>query len=65
MPLCRSLGGSLWEIRSALRGNKTARLLFCTHNGEVFVLHGFVKKTAKTPKHDMELARSRMKEVTS
>ena len=63
MPLCRSFGKGLWEIRSTLQGGKIARLIFCVHNGEIFVLHGFVKKTAKTPAHDLGLAYSRMKEV--
>src|ERR1700760_1259035 len=30
MPLCRSLGDGLWEIRSDLPGNRTARVIFCT-----------------------------------
>lgn len=63
MPLCRSLGGGLWEVRSALSGGKTARLMFCTHGGEIFVLHGFVKKSQKTPQSDLRLAEKRMKEV--
>jgi hypothetical protein len=29
MPLCRSLGGGLWEVRSSIPGNRIARVLFC------------------------------------
>ena len=63
MPLCRSLGGGLWEVRSTLSGGRSARLLFCMHSGEIFVLHGFIKKTRKTPATELSLAGKRMKEV--
>jgi len=63
MPLCRSLGNGLWEVRSSLRGGRIARLLFCLNAGEIYVLHGFVKKTQKTPAEDLKLAQKRMKDV--
>jgi phage-related protein len=30
----------------------------------LIVLHGFIKKTQKTPANDLELAKRRMREVT-
>lgn len=63
MPLCRSLGEGLWEVRSSLAGGRIARLIFCTHGGEIYVLHGFIKKTQRTPPPELALARKRMKEV--
>lgn len=63
MPLCRALGGGLWEVRSDLPSQRIARMLFCFHDGDLFVLHGFIKKTQKTPEADMALARKRMKEL--
>ncbi len=63
MPLCRALGQGLWEVRSSLPRGRIARLLFCATAGELFVLHGFIKKTQKTPAQDLDLARKRMKEV--
>ena len=65
LPLCRSLGGGLWEVRSNLTGGKIARVVFCVHEGHAVLLHGFVKKSQKTPAPDLDLARRRMKEVTS
>ena len=62
MPLCRSLGGGLWEVRSDLPGNRIARVFFCFTGGQLLALHGFIKKTQKTPDDDLELARKRMKE---
>ena len=63
MPLCRSFGDGLWEVRSALPSGRAARLIVCAAAGELFVLHGFVKKTQKTPPKDLALSRKRMKEV--
>lgn len=63
MPLCRSLGGGLWEARSPLPSRRIARVLFFMHEGRLIVLHGFIKQTQKTPQDELELARKRMKEV--
>jgi len=65
MPLCRSLGGGLWEIRSSLPSRRSARVLFCVHEGRIAIVHGFIKKTQKTPQDEIELARKRMKEMTT
>jgi phage-related protein len=63
MPLCRSLGTGLWELRSALPSRRIARLLFFVGEGRIGVVHGFIKKTQKTPAEDLQLARRRMKEM--
>jgi len=63
MPLCRSMGGGLWEVRTDLPGNRTARVLICYFRGRLVALHGFVKKTRATPKDDLALARKRQKEL--
>jgi phage-related protein len=62
MPLCRSLGDGLWEIRSTLASNRIARLLFSVHQERILVLHGFIKKSRKTPDDDLVLARRRKRE---
>jgi phage-related protein len=64
MPLVRSLGEGLWEVRSSLPSRKIARLLMCFEEGVIVVLHGFIKKAQKTPADDMNLARKRRREVT-
>ncbi|HEX4004768.1 MAG TPA: type II toxin-antitoxin system RelE/ParE family toxin [Acidobacteriaceae bacterium] len=63
MPLCRSLGARLWEVRSKLPSRRIARVLFCTAPGYMILLHGFIKKSQKTPRADLDLARSRQTEV--
>jgi len=63
MPLCRALGHGLWEVRSTLPSRRIARVLFCLVDGELILLHGFVKKTQKTSPADLAIARKRQKEI--
>ena len=62
MPLCRSIGDGLWEVRTRLPSSRIARVLFFPLEGRIVVLHGFIKKTQKTPDDDLALARRRKKE---
>ena len=65
MPLCRALSDGLWEVRSTLPSRRIARVLFFVADGRIGVVHGFIKKTQKTPADDLTLARRRMKEMTA
>src|SRR5258707_6211871 len=56
MPLCRAMGDGLWELRSDLPSNRIARVSFSVQQGKILVLHGFIKKTQKTPDEDLALA---------
>ena len=62
MPLCRAMGDGLWEVRTSLPSNRIARVLFCVVRDRIVVLHGFIKKTQKTPDEEMSLARKRKRE---
>jgi len=64
MPLVRRLKNGLWEDRSTVPSRRIARLILCFHEGTLVVLHGFIKKTRKTPAEDLALATRRMKEIT-
>ena len=58
MPVCKPLGNGIYEVRSSLAQNQIARVLFyIDKKGRMVLLHGFVKKTQKTPQEDLELAR--------
>lgn len=63
MPLCRSIQGrkGLWEIRSNLGDGRIARVFFCAHAGSMILLHGFIKKSQKTPDHELDVAEKRMR----
>ncbi|MGA2354520.1 MAG: type II toxin-antitoxin system RelE/ParE family toxin [Terriglobales bacterium] len=63
MPLCRPMGKGLWEVRTNLPGNRTARVLICFYQNYLVALHGFIKKTRATPGDDLALARKRQKEL--
>ncbi|MCL4380620.1 type II toxin-antitoxin system RelE/ParE family toxin [Candidatus Dependentiae bacterium] len=62
LPLIRSLGNTLWEIRSNL-DNRIARTIFILHNGSIILLHGFIKKSQKTQPNDITLALKRAKKL--
>jgi phage-related protein len=63
MPLCRSIQGhkGLWEIRIKLSGGRIARVFFCVHDSSMVLLHGFIKKSQKTPAPELDVAVKRMK----
>lgn len=51
------------KVRSTLTNATVARVLFCIVSGEIVLLHGFIKKTQKTPSRDIDLARGRKQEL--
>lgn len=59
MPLVRKLEPDLWEVRSHLSGRHIARILITVESGEMALLHGFIKKSRKTPAKDLQLGRKR------
>jgi phage-related protein len=61
LPLVRSLGRGLWEVRSSITHGRIARIIFCVDQDEMYLLHGFIKKTHKIPHRDIDLALMRMK----
>jgi phage-related protein len=65
MPLVRSLGRELWEVRSRLPHGRIARVIFCVETDCMVLLHGFIKKTQKTPKQEIDLALKRKKRTES
>ena len=63
MPYSRPLGQGLYEVRSDISDKRIARVIFFIKDNEMVLLHGFVKKTQKTPKTDLDLAVKRKKEI--
>jgi phage-related protein len=58
MPTCRPLKDGLYEVRTNLSHGRIARVLFYIDmTARMVLLHGFIKKTQKTPADDLELAR--------
>lgn len=65
MPKCAAITGvkGLYEIRSSLDRGRIARVFFMISEGRMILLHGFEKKTQKTPQKEIDLAVARMKDV--
>lgn len=62
MPVCRPMGQGLYEVRSNIAGGRIARVIFFVSGPNMILLHGFIKKSQRTPKSDLDLAARRMKE---
>lgn len=63
MPTCGSMGNGLFEVRTNLPSARIARVLFCIYENRMVLLHGFIKKTQKTPKRELELALKRKRKL--
>lgn len=59
MPLVKKLSWKVWEVRTHLP-TRIARMLFVVREGQMVLLHGFIKKTQATPQADIRLAESRI-----
>jgi phage-related protein len=58
-PYCRHVRGKVWELRTSV-GRLEHRVLYFAATGGVFVLlHGFTKKTGKTPSQEIMIAEMR------
>ncbi len=63
MPYSRSLGNKLLELR--IRGQQEIRIFYTFHDDRTILLHGFIKKTQKTPAKELEIARTKLKTLTT
>ena len=63
LPYTRALGEGLFEIRAKGHEGIGRAFFCCVIDREVVILHGFIKKTQKTPLKEIQLARKRLKEV--
>lgn len=59
MPLVKSLGNGLWEIRSNLLNGRISRVLFFMNKNRIVLVQGFIKKAQKTPQNELALAKKR------
>jgi phage-related protein len=64
-PKCSPIVGikGLYEVRSNITSGRIARVFFVLVGNQMILLHGFIKKTQKTPDKELKLATTRMKEV--
>jgi phage-related protein len=62
MPLAEKLERDVWQVRTDLE-HRISRVLFTVYGEMIVLLHGFIKKTPRTPAHDLALARRRLQEL--
>ena len=62
MPLFGNLGQGLWEVRTKLTGNRISRVIFFMDENVMVLVNGFIKKTRKIPKSELDLARQRKRQ---
>lgn len=59
LPYSRALGKGLFELR--IIGMTHIRFIYTFYNNKVWILHGFIKKTERISKGDIEYARKQLK----
>ena len=59
MPLARKIDENLWELRSHMSSG-IARTFFTIYDGNIVLLHGFIKKSQKTPPRELAIAKLRL-----
>jgi phage-related protein len=59
MPLIRKIDKNLWEVRSSLPDG-IARVFFTVDGSQMILLHGFIKKSNKTPQNELNTATTRL-----
>lgn len=64
MPLIRKLASDLWEVRSRI-SNGISRVMFTVDGQTMVLLHGFQKKSQRTPPADLMTAKRRLAQLRS
>lgn len=62
MPHSKKISSNIFELRT--RGHQETRIFYCFHNGAAYLLHGFIKKTQKTPKKELDAAKNKFTRLT-
>jgi phage-related protein len=57
------LGGGLWELRPEFGGTELRYFYFTIQNETIVMLHAVKKKSQKTNRNDLTLAKKRMEET--
>jgi len=64
MPLARKMENGLWEFRSHISAG-IARTFFTIFDDKIVLLHGFVKKSRKSPTKELAIAKRRLGKLRS
>jgi phage-related protein len=64
-PLVDHVEGKIWELREESQTNIYRLLYFMASGRRIVFLHGFQKKTQKTPRRDIDVAQQRLDEFNA
>jgi len=62
MPHSKKVSNKLFELR--IRGEQEIRIFYCFNKGLIYLIHGFIKKSQKTPQKELQNAERRRKRLT-
>lgn len=62
MPHSKKLTRELYELR--VRGKQEVRIIYAFIKMRIYLLHGFKKKTQKTPRREISIALERLENIT-
>ena len=60
LPYVRHIDGELWELRIKFASDISRIFYFIPVKNKIVLLHGFIKKTDKTPVGELEIAKKRI-----
>jgi len=60
MPYEEQIEGKLWQLRIRTSGDSSRIFYFVYTSNKIILLHGFMKKTPRTPKREIAIAKSYM-----
>jgi phage-related protein len=63
MPYSKKISSRLFELR--IRGQQEVRIFYAFRQDQALLLHGFVKKTQKTPQREIKMALNKLKSLTT
>ena len=63
LPHSKKILARLFELR--IRGAQEVRIFYTFHKSQIFLLHGFVKKSQRIPKKEIRIALKKLKKLDS
>ena|SRR3989344_5422174 len=61
MPHSKPIGGKLFELRTT--GTTNIRLIYTYYDDKAWILHGFIKKSARIPKKELDYAQEQLRNL--
>ena len=59
LPHTKKISARLFELR--ISGKQEVRIFYSFHKSQIFLLHGFIKKSQKIPQREIKIAAQRLK----